>query len=218
MLFNQALWQFTFHLKCCIYIVLHIYVTQSHSDFFTNPRGVDLNKSCGKEEKSTKWCILQGCPDQAKQEEVNSQRCQWWFRLWWHCRFWWLINVCKLYECKVIIILILYLLISSYQLPPSLHIIMSSHYHIATDQKITWGTLLQKNPENVTVWHGSSMEYNRVFYEIKPLKINSLLTSMHIWWFTLQMVGYIYIQQSSLTVCVTKPRNVTVWPLSLPFF
>lgn len=143
--------------------VLHLYcpsylchtVTQW---LFKNPQGVDWNKSCGKEGKSTKWCILQGCPDQAKQEEVNSQRCQWWFRLWWHCRFWWLINVCKLYKCKIIIILILYLLISSYQLPPSLHIIMSSHYHIATDQKITWGTLSQKNPENVTVWHGSSME------------------------------------------------------------
>ena len=58
--------------------VLHLYcpsylchtVTQW---LFKNPRGVDWNKSCGKEEKSTKWCILQGCPDQAKQEEVNQQ-------------------------------------------------------------------------------------------------------------------------------------------------
>ena len=31
------------------------------------------------------------------------------------------------------------------------HIIMSSHYHIATDPKITWRTLSQKYPENVTV-------------------------------------------------------------------
>ena len=84
--------------------------------------------------------------------------CWWWFRLWWHCRFRWLINVCKLYKCKIIILLILHFLISSYQLPPSLHIIMSSHYHIATDPKITWRTLSQKYPENVTVWHGSSME------------------------------------------------------------
>ena len=85
--------------------VLHLYcpsylchtVTQW---LFKNPRGVDLKKSCGKEEKSTKWCILQGCPDQAIQEEVNSQWCQWWLWLWWHCQFWLLINVCKLYGPK----------------------------------------------------------------------------------------------------------------------
>ena len=70
-----------------------------------------------------------------------------------------------------------------YQLPPSL--IISSFHHITISprsKKITWGTLSQKNPENVTVWHGSSMEYNRVFYEVKPLKISNLHTSMHIWW------------------------------------
>ena len=102
---------------------------------------------------------------------------------------------------------------------PSL--IISSCHHITIwprTQKSHGGHFHRKKIVNVTVWHGSSMEYNRVFYEVKPLKMNNFLSSMHIWWLTLKMVGYIHIQQSSLTVCVTKPRNVTVWPLSLPIF
>ena len=35
--------------------------------------------------------------------KVNiSQKFKFWFWLWWHCRFWILINVCKLYKCKII--------------------------------------------------------------------------------------------------------------------
>ena len=101
-----------------------------------------------KKERSTKWCILQGCPDQAIQEEVNSQWCQWWLWLWWHCQFWLLINVCKLYRPK----------------------------------NQMGDNFTEFFFENVTVWHGCSMEYHRVFHEVKPLKISNLHTSMHIWW------------------------------------
>ena len=102
---------------------------------------------------------------------------------------------------------------------PSL--IISSCHHITIwprTQKSHGGHFHRKNLKTSLCDMAVQWSTTEYFMKFKPLKINNLLTSMHIWWFTLQMVGYIYIQQSSLTVCVTKPRNVTVWPLSLPIF
>ena len=49
-------------------------------------------------------------------------------------------------------------------------------------QKSNGGQFYRIFFENVTVWHGCSMEYHRVFHEVKPLKISNLHTSMHILW------------------------------------
>ena len=56
---------------------------------------------------------------------------------------------------------------------PSL--IISSCHHITNTiwpqtQKSHGGHFHRKKTVNVTVWHGSSMEYNRVFYEVKKLR------------------------------------------------
>ena len=40
--FNQSLWQFTWHMKYCIYIVIHIHVTQWHSHTVTFQKDNEL--------------------------------------------------------------------------------------------------------------------------------------------------------------------------------
>ena len=107
----------------------------SHSDFFS------------------KW-VFRFAQNQAKT-----------WRLWWHCRFSILINVCKLYKCKII---------------------SPNHPKILLG---TWGQIFTK----VTVWHDRSMEYNWVFYWVKSLRILSKShTSMHIWSSLFKFWGIFY--------------------------